>query len=66
MMAGMVTGVDVLLVKSDPGIGKSLLGLLQRGDRVDILLRNGLYTKICFDDVVGYVRSRFVVDVPNC
>ena len=60
---GIVNGIDMLIVMDQPGLRGTWLGVLQKGDPVDILNREGFYTQIQFDDIVGYVRSRFVLEV---
>ena len=63
MIKGIVSGIDMLILMDQPGLKGAWLGVLQKGDPIEILGRSGFYTKIKFDDTEGYVRSRFVTEV---
>lgn len=60
---GIVQGIDMLVIMDRPGLKGVWLGVLQKGDPIYILKREGFYTQIQFDEIVGYVRSRFVTEV---
>ena len=60
---GIVSGIDILVLMDKPGLKGCWEGVLQKGDPVEIIKRDGFYTKIKFDDTEGYVRSRFIQEV---
>ena len=63
MLKGIVSGIDILVLMDQPGLSGAWLGVLQKGDPVEIVGRSGFYTKVKFEDTEGYVRSRFVMEV---
>ena len=60
---GIVSGIDMLILMDKPGLKGTWLGVLQKGDPIEIIGRSGYYTKIKFEDTEGYIRSRFVMEV---